>query len=86
MVYLKREAIRSWEEAKKLIGENLPNSPNGYLRLYRPDGEEVQSLSQLWRAGNLLIAAGKEKFDITDFMVGAGGECERSLTCTCVYV
>ena len=86
MVYLKREAIRSWEEAKKLIGENLPNSPNGYLRLYRPDGEEVQSLSQLWRAGNLLIAAGKEKFDITDFMVGAGSECERSLTCTCVYV
>ena len=86
MVYLKREAIRSWEEAKKLVGENLPNSPDGCLRLYRPDGEEVQSLSQLWRAGNLLIAAGKEKFDIADFMVGAGGECERSLTCTCTCV
>ena len=84
MVYLKREAIRSWEEAKKLIDENLPNSPNGYLRLYRPDGEEVQSLSQLWRAGNLLIAAGKEKFDIADFMAGAGGECKLPLTCTCI--
>jgi hypothetical protein len=74
MVYLKREAVQSWEEAKKLIGENLPISPGGCMRLYRPDGEEVQSLSQLWRAGNLLIAAGKEKFDITGFMVGAGGE------------
>ena len=73
LVYLKRGAIRSWEEAKKLVSENLPNS-NGCLRLYRPDGEEVQSLSQLWRAGNILIAAGKEKFDITDFMVGAGGK------------
>ena len=73
LIYLKREAIQSWEEAKKLIGENLPNS-NGCLRLYRPDGEEVQSLSQLWRAGNILIAAGKDKFDITDFLVGAGGE------------
>ena len=72
-VYLKREAIHSWEEAKKLIGENLPDS-NGYLRLYRSNGEEVQSLSQLWRAGNILIAAGKEKFDIIDFMVGSGGE------------
>ena len=73
LVYLKREAIRSWEEAKKLISENLPNT-NSCLRLYRPNGEEVQSLSQLWRAGNILIAAGEEKFDIADFMLGAGGE------------
>ena len=73
LVYLNREAIRSWEDAKKLINENLPNS-NGLLRLYKPDGDEVQSLSQLWRAGSILIAAGKEKFNIADFMVGAGGE------------
>ena len=73
LVYLNREAIRSWEDAKKLIGENLPNQ-NGLLRLYKPDGEEVQSLSQLWRAGSMLIAAGKEKFDIADFMAGGGGE------------
>lgn len=73
LVYLNREAIRSWEDAKKLINENLPNS-NGLLRLYKPDGNEIQSLSQLWRAGSILIAAGKENFNIADFMVGTGGE------------
>ena len=73
LVYLNKEAIRSWEDAKKLINENLPNS-NGLLRLYKPDGNEVQSLSQLWKAGSILIAAGKENFNIADFMVGAGGE------------
>lgn len=73
LVYLKKEAVCSWEEAKKLIGENLPNT-TACLRLYRPDGEEVQSLSQLWRAGNILIAAGKEEFNIADFLIGAGGE------------
>ena len=73
LVYLNREAIRSWEEAKKLIRENLP-SANGFMRLYKPDGDEVQSLSHLWRAGSMLIAAGKEKFNIAEFMAGAGGE------------
>ena len=72
LVYLNREVIQSWEDAKRLIKENLPNS-NSFLRLYRPDGDEVQSLSQLWRAGSILIAAGREKFNIADFMMGAGG-------------
>lgn len=86
LVYLNREAIRSWEEAKKLIKENLPGS-NGVLRLYKPDGDEVQSLSQLWRAGSILIATGKEKFNIADFMVGAGGkvnQCVCAITYTCI--
>ena len=84
-VYFNREAIRSWEEAKKLIRENLPGA-NGVLRLYQPNGEEVQSVSQLWRAGSMLIAAGKEKFDIAEFLAGAGaGEVVLYYCDDCMY-
>ena len=70
-VYLDKTVISSWEEAKRLIGENL-RAINGCLRLFSLKGEEVQSLSQLWKAGNTLIAVGNENFDVMEFLKGAG--------------
>ena len=70
-IYINKNAIKSWEEVKLLIGENQ-KAVNGCLRLFSLAGEEVQSLSQLWRAGNTLIAAGNEKFDIIEFLKGGG--------------
>lgn len=71
-VYVNRTTIKSWEEAKQLISENL-KTINGCLRLYKLDGEEVESLSQLWTAGNNLIAAGEEEFHLSDFLMGTKG-------------
>ncbi len=79
VVYMNKHAVKSWEQAKRLITENL-NEIDGRLRLYKPDGEEIESLSQLWRAGNPLIAAaGEEKFDIEEFLMG-GGKCTHILS------
>ena len=73
-IYLNKEGIGSWEEARHLISENL-HSTNGCLRLFTLSGDEVQSLSHLWKAGDVLIAAGAERFDISDFLKGTVGEC-----------
>jgi hypothetical protein len=70
-VYINKNSVNSWEEVRQLIGDNL-RTMNGCLRLFSLAGEEVQSLSQLWKAGNTLIAAGNEKFDITEFLMGTG--------------
>lgn len=75
-LYINKNSIKSWEEARLLIGENL-KTVNGCLRLFSPAGEEIQSLSQLWRAGNTLIAAGNEKFDITEFLMAQGKQCNN---------
>ncbi len=75
-VLLNKTSVESWEQARGLIGENLlANGLRDCLKLFQLDGEEVQSLSQLWKAGNMLIAVGMEDFDINTFMTGAGGEC-----------
>ena len=66
---LSKSTVTSWEHARRLISENL-KTINGCLRLFRLDGEEVQSLSQLWKAGSTLIAVGNEKFDIGEFLQG----------------
>ena len=66
---LSKSTVTSWEHARRLISENL-KTINGCLRLFRLDGEEVQSLSQLWKAGSTLIAVGNEKFDIGEFLHG----------------
>lgn len=83
IVYIDKAAIKSWEEARQLISDNL-GITNGCLRLFQLDGEEVQGVSQLWRAGNTLIAAGNEKFDIVEFLMGsgsrAGGDKNHRLT------
>ena len=68
-VLLKKNSIVSWEHATRLISENL-STINGCLRLFKVDGEKVQSLSQLWKAGNMLIAVGNEAFSISEFMRG----------------
>lgn len=70
-LYINKNSIKSWEEVRLLIGENL-KTVNGCLRLFSLAGEEIQSLSQLWRAGNTLIAAGNEKFGIMEFLMGPG--------------
>ena len=72
-VLLNRGSIESWEQARSLIGDSLDGT-NGCLRLFGLDGEEVQSLSQLWKAGNMLIAVGSEKFDINSFLMGVVGK------------
>lgn len=72
-IYLHKNSIRSWEEAKDLISENL-RTTNGCLCLFQLDGKEVLSLSQLWRAGNTLIATGNEKFNIVEFLMAASGK------------
>lgn len=70
-LYINKSAIKSWEEVKLLIEES--HKPvNGCFRLFSLAGEEVQSLSQLWKAGNTLVAAGSEKFDIMEFLRGEG--------------
>ncbi len=70
-VFMDKMLITSWEAAKQLISENV-RTVNGSLRLFSLKGEEVQSLSQLWRAGRTLIATGDEKFDVMEFLKGAG--------------
>lgn len=76
---LNKSSISSWEEARTLISKAL-GSFNGCLRLFKPNGEEVQSLSQLWRAGNILIAVGSEKFDISEFLKVTVGKFYSSPT------
>lgn len=71
MVYINRDSVKSWEEARQLISENL-KTVNGCLHLFKLDGEEVQSLSQLWKAGNALVAAQSRQFDIAMFLRGEG--------------
>ena len=74
-VLLNKNSIVSWEHATRLISENL-NTINGCLRLFKLDGKKVQSLSQLWKAGNMLIAVGNEAFSISEFMRGqVHGRC-----------
>ena len=68
---ISKDTVKSWEEAKLLISENL-KTVNGHLRLFSLEGTEVESLSQMWTAGRTLIAAGNEKFDIVDFLMGSG--------------
>lgn len=68
-VLLSKSTVTSWEHVRRLISENL-QTINGCLRLFRLDGEEVQSLSQLWKAGSTLIAVGNEKFDFEQFLQG----------------
>ncbi len=72
-VYLNKNMINSWEEAKQLVGENL-NTINGILRLFDLEGKEIESLSQLWAAKGHLIAAGKEKFNLDGFLRGVQGK------------
>lgn len=72
-LYLNKNSIKSWEEAKQFISEVL-KTINGCLHLFKLDGEEVQSLSQLWRAGSTLIAVGNESFDVVEFLMGAAGK------------
>ena len=71
-VYLNRNMIKSWEDAVQIISENL-KTINGCLRLYNLDGKEIESLSQLWSAGSNLIAVGKEKFSLSEFLRGVQG-------------
>lgn len=68
---ISKDTVKSWEEVKLLISENL-KTVNGHLRLFSLEGTEVQSLSQMWTTGRTLIAAGNEKFDIVDFLMGSG--------------
>lgn len=74
-ILLNKNGIESWEQARELLHENiLAKGLNGCsLKFYRVDGEEVLSLSQLWKAGSILIAVGMESFDITTFMTGTQG-------------
>lgn len=69
-VFLNRRSITSWEQARSLVSESLQWS-NGCLRLYSVDGVEVDSLSQLWKASNVLIAVGREEFDMAEFLRGS---------------
>ena len=69
-VFLNRQSIASWEQAHSLISESLQCS-NGCLRLYSVDGVEVDSLSQLWKTNNVLIAVGHEEFDMAEFLRGS---------------
>lgn len=75
ILYINKNSLQSWEEVKLLISENL-KTVNGCLRLFSLEGEEVESLSQLWGAGSTLIAAGNEKFNRMEFLMGAGEECK----------
>lgn len=85
-VLLNKNSIVSWEHATRLISENL-NTINGCLRLFKLDGEKVQSLSQLWKAGNMLIAVGNEAFSISEFMRGqVHGRCFPVPYINCEYV
>lgn len=79
-VYMDRNTIKSWEEAKKLISENL-RMLNGYLHLYKLVVEEVESLSQLWAAGTNLIAAEEDEFCLSDILMGSRG---MQVNCTVV--
>ena len=79
---LSKSTVTSWEHARRLISENL-KTINGCLKLFRLDGEEVQSLSQLWKAGSTLIAVGNEKFDIGEFLQGKlKGPTSLTVYCT----
>ena len=78
-IYLNRDAIQSWEDARRFISENF-HAVNSCMRVFKLDGEEVQSLSQLWSAGNRFIVAGAEKFDIAEFLRGE----KLSITYNCV--
>jgi len=71
-VYLNKSMVKSWEEARKIISENL-KTINGFLRLFDLQGKEVESISQLWAAGPHLIAAGREKFSLSSFLFGVQG-------------
>lgn len=72
-VLLNKSSISSWEQVRCLISDSL-GMMQGCLRLFRLDGEEVRSLSQLWRAGNVLIAVGEEEFHVGEFMMGTTGK------------
>ena len=63
----------SWEDMKQLISRKFL-SINGCLRLFTLNGAPVTNLDELWQAGSILIAAGAEKFDISSFLSGEGGE------------
>ena len=65
--------METWEEATQLISRSL-KTINGCLRLFRLDGREVLSLQELWEAGNTLVAAGNERFDIVEFLKGESGK------------
>ena len=78
-VPLNKSAISSWEQVRCLISDSL-GVTNGCVHLFRPDGQEVRSLSQLWKAGNVLVAAGAEGFDVGEFMIGAGEYTVRIIT------
>ena len=83
-VLLSKSTVTSWEHVRRLISENL-KTINGCLRLFRLDGEEVQSLSQLWKAGSTLIAVGNEKFDFEEFLQGKLKKVPALLLCTCFH-
>ena len=68
-VFLDRQQITSWEQARSLIGESL-QSTNGCLRLYSVDGMEVESLSQLWASSRVLISARHGDQSIANFLQG----------------
>ena len=70
-VFLDRQQIASWEQARSLIGESLQTS-NGCLRLYSVDGVEVESLSQLWSTNRVLICTGRDSLSIADFLQSTG--------------
>ena len=74
-VFLNRQHIASWEQARSLIGESL-QSVNGCMRLYSVDGMEVESLSQLWSTNNVLISAGHGDFSIAEFLQGHSHSAE----------
>ncbi len=74
-VLLNRRSIQSWMQAKEILSESM--SAKGMSRcqkFFGMDGKEVQSLSQLWKAGSVLVAVGTEGFDISTFITCAGGE------------
>ena len=76
-VLLNRQTLSSWEQACSIISDSLQLN-KGCLRLYSVDGVEVESLSQLWKTSNVLIAVGQEEFDMGEFLKmsrgTAGGE------------
>ena len=76
-VFLDRQCILSWEQARSLISENV-QSTNGCLRLYSVDGVEVTSLSQLWTTNGVLISTGHGDFNIADFLQGRNHPTEAA--------
>lgn len=61
----------SWDSVKQIISRKFLTI-NGCLRLFSLSGTPVTDVEKLWEAGNILIAAGAEIFDISTFLSGEG--------------